>query len=78
VGNGSYYNKTFQINEHNNNTNSNNNKIECFQGYAEVVRLLLQHGADPNRKDSLGNTALHLAACTNHIEVKQVFTLEVA
>ena len=40
-----------------------------FQGYAEVVRILLQHGADPNRKDTLGNTALHLAACTNHIEV---------
>lgn len=29
----------------------------------------MTHGANPNAKDILGNTALHLAACTNHIEV---------
>ena len=30
-------------------------------------RVLLQHGADPNQKDAIGNTALHLAACTSNI-----------
>merc|ERR1711935_1086209 len=39
------------------------------KGYSQVVNLLLQYGADPNSKDILGNTALHLAACTNHIQV---------
>ncbi|XP_077302728.1 ankyrin repeat domain containing protein 6 diego [Arctopsyche grandis] len=32
-------------------------------GHSEVVRILIQNGADPNRQDSLhGNTALHEAA----------------
>ena len=34
-----------------------------------IARLLLEKGADPNQKDAIGNTALHLAACTNNIEV---------
>ncbi|XP_076767727.1 ankyrin repeat domain-containing protein 54 isoform X2 [Arvicanthis niloticus] len=35
----------------------------------ETVQLLLDHGADPNQQDGLGNTPLHLAACTNHVPV---------
>jgi hypothetical protein len=33
------------------------------------IRLLLHYGADPNQIDSLGNTPLHLAVCTNHVSV---------
>lgn len=33
------------------------------------AQLLLEKGADPNQKDAIGNTALHLAVCTNNIEV---------
>ena len=33
------------------------------------MEVLLRHGADPNQKDRLGNTAMHLAACTNHVPV---------
>ena len=40
-----------------------------LQGYSEVVEVLLRHGADPNQTDRLGNTPLHLAACTNHVPV---------
>ena len=30
---------------------------------------MLEKGADPNQKDAIGNTALHLAVCTNNVEV---------
>ena len=42
-----------------------------MKGYNEVVEVLLRNGAgaDPNQIDRLGNTPLHLAACTNHVPV---------
>ena len=47
----------------------NNVDMPRLQGYSEVVEVLLRHGADPNQTDRLGNTPLHLAACTNHVPV---------
>lgn len=35
-------------------------------GHHEIVRMLLQHGAEPNCTDILGNTALMFATAGNH------------
>jgi len=36
------------------------------RGYARVVKLLLEHGADPNHEDRWGNTALINATSVGH------------
>jgi len=38
-------------------------------GHLEVVKLLLEHGADPNVKNRDGKTPLHNAASEGHLEV---------
>lgn len=39
------------------------------RGNLWFCRLLLDRGANPNIKDYLGNTPLHLAACTSNVAV---------
>ena len=38
-------------------------------GHEEVVRLLLDHGADPNKANPRGRTALHVAAQRGHASI---------
>lgn len=39
------------------------------EGFVDTVRALMQHGADVNVADALGNLPLHLAAREGHLEV---------
>lgn len=41
----------------------------CSFGHAEVVRLLLRHGADPNSRDNWNYTPLHEAAVKGKVDV---------
>ncbi len=43
--------------------------IAARKGHVEIVRLLLEHGADPNARDIHGGTPLHDAALWGHTEV---------
>ena len=41
----------------------------CFKGYLPIARLLLDAGADANRRNSVGQTALMMAALFNQGEI---------
>ena len=43
--------------------------IAATHGYTEIVRILIEHGADLNAKDWFRSTPLHLAAAQNHTAV---------
>jgi hypothetical protein len=43
-----------------------NNHVEC-------VRILLDHGADPNRVQNWGNTAMHI--CASSVSSKEIFRI---
>ena len=44
------------------------------EGHRHIVRLLLEHGADPNIPEDLATqgAALYLACCRNHLEVAEL------
>jgi ankyrin repeat protein len=48
--------------------------LQCasFNGALEAVRLLLEHGADVEKKDIYGQTALQVAAEEGHDEVVEL------
>ena len=43
--------------------------LAAGRGYSEVVELLLKHGADPDRRDRDGDTALKYAAWNDDVVV---------
>ena len=42
------------------------------RGCHEIVRALMKKGADPNKRDELGSTALHVAVVAGHVETVKV------
>lgn len=43
--------------------------IAAFKGHLEVVKCLLEKGADPNQKAHCGATALHFSAECGHVSI---------
>ena len=43
--------------------------IAAFKGHLEVVKCLLEQGADPNQKAHCGATALHFSAECGHVAI---------
>ena len=43
--------------------------IGAKQGYADIVKILHQHGANINAKDVYGNTPLHISTKQGHHKV---------
>jgi ankyrin repeat protein len=41
----------------------------CKEGYLEVVKLLIELGADKEAKDKWNETPLHLACIEGHLDV---------
>jgi hypothetical protein len=41
----------------------------AINGHVEIVRLLLQNGADVNSKSNIGMTTLHFAAINGHVDI---------
>jgi hypothetical protein len=55
--------------------NNNNNKaltLSSFNGHTEIVRLLLEHGADPNMENTNGDTPLLISSNNGHTEISKL------
>ncbi|CAG9862077.1 unnamed protein product [Phyllotreta striolata] len=52
--------------------------VACAKGYTEVIKILLQCGADIDAQDNEGWTALHAAAHWGHKEVCQILAENLA
>jgi ankyrin repeat protein len=44
----------------------------CFDGHADIVRFLLDHGIDPAMTNDGGETGLHCVATGAHLEVMRI------
>ncbi|MBN8827360.1 MAG: ankyrin repeat domain-containing protein [Sphingobacteriia bacterium] len=49
--------------------------LACFKGYAGIVSLLLENGANPNIKNDLGFAPIHLAVTSNIQTITMLKTL---
>eukprot|EP00118_Oscarella_pearsei_P021125 m.235166 g.235166 ORF g.235166 m.235166 type:complete len:144 (+) comp40123_c0_seq41:224-655(+) len=47
-------------------------RASLFFGHSNVVKILLQNGADPNLKNNMGDTPLHKSALTARKEIVDV------
>ena len=45
--------------------------IACFRGHADVVKLMLEHGADPTARDGQGRTPAEYARERGHAAVAE-------
>lgn len=43
--------------------------IACSRGYLDIVKLLLEYGANPNIRDCVSNLPIHLAIISSHVPV---------
>jgi ankyrin repeat protein len=46
--------------------------VAVYEGHVEIVRVLLENGANPNAKNNIGRTPLHGAASLGHVDVVRV------
>lgn len=50
-----------------------NYRLAALEGHIEVVRSLVEHGADVNKKDADGRSTLYVLALENHLAMAKFF-----
>lgn len=48
-------------------------RLAALEGHIEVVRSLVEHGADVNKKDADGRSTLYVLALENHLAMAKFF-----
>lgn len=48
-------------------------RLAALEGHIEVVRSLLEYGADVNKKDADGRSTLYVLALENHLAMAKFF-----